>query len=298
MALPYITIGIVVRNCEKKVKDVIDSILLQDYDHQKMEIIFVDDGSIDRTFEYANQLLSNSDISIKILKDRWKGIASSRNKVIKNAMGKYIVWVDGDMLLPKHYVYSQVEFMELNPKVAVAKAHYCELKKFNFPAVMEYYSRISTIRSELLVGTGGSIYRTQVIKEIGGFDENIRGAGEDLDAVFRIKAKGWFICKNNKAMFFENFRETWSDLWKEYFWWGYGAHYVKHKYKNAVTIAYRLPMFSLIIGILKFIKLFKMHHIICVFLPFYLILKDMAWIFGFIESHLDGYGHTLNNTLL
>lgn len=289
---PYITIGVCVRNSERTVKNAIWSILHQDYPHQKMELIIVDDGSTDRTFEFINQLLSKSDIFTKIFRQKWKGIAASRNIIVRNAGGKYIIWVDGDMVLPQHYVYKQVEFMELNPKVAIAKANYKTSKKFKLLGTLECFSRAFTLqRSELLVGTGGSIYRTEVIKEIGGFDMNIHGAGEDIDVVLRVKEKGWCVCKNN-IEFIENFRETWKELWREYYWWGYGAHYVRHKHKNAVSIAYRLPTLSFIIGILKFFKVFKMHHVIVsVFLPFHFVYKDAAWLSGFVKSHFDGYGH-------
>ena len=46
---PIVTIGICVKNTEKTILDAINSILEQDYPTDLMEIIFVDDGSEDRT---------------------------------------------------------------------------------------------------------------------------------------------------------------------------------------------------------------------------------------------------------
>jgi len=46
---PIATIGVCVRNCEATIKEVINSIINQDFPHELMEVIIVDDGSEDRT---------------------------------------------------------------------------------------------------------------------------------------------------------------------------------------------------------------------------------------------------------
>lgn len=297
MDVPYITIGVCVRNCERTIMNTIHSIIYQDYPHQKMELIIVDDGSTDRTFEYLKQLISKSDIFTKIYRQRWKGLGASRNIVIKNAKGKYIIWVDGDMILPKNYVYNHVKFMELNPKVAIAKANYKILKKLKLVEILEGVARVYTLSgSNELLGTGGCIFRTEVIKEIGGFDENIHGAGEDIDVVLKVKQKRWVICKNIDVTFIEIFKDTWSALWRQYYWYGYGAHYVNHKHKLGLCILYRLPISSFFIGILKFFKIFKAYPTkLFVLLPIHYTFKNVAWLYGFIKSHFDAYGHTKRN---
>lgn len=56
------TIGMCARNCEKMLRDSIDSIIRQDFPHEQMQIIFVDDGSEDRTPQIISEYVSKIDI--------------------------------------------------------------------------------------------------------------------------------------------------------------------------------------------------------------------------------------------
>jgi len=126
---PTVTIGICIRNCEASIKEVVDSILNQNFPHELMEVIFVDDGSEDETLSVLKDYASRMDMQVMIFHSEWRGLGQSRNVVVSNAMGDFIVWVDGDMTLPPDHVRKQVEFMEKNPKVGIAKGKYGILSK-------------------------------------------------------------------------------------------------------------------------------------------------------------------------
>ena len=55
-----VTIGICVRNGENMLTNAVDSILQQDFPSEDLQVIFVDDGSQDRTPEIIKELSSNS----------------------------------------------------------------------------------------------------------------------------------------------------------------------------------------------------------------------------------------------
>jgi cellulose synthase/poly-beta-1,6-N-acetylglucosamine synthase-like glycosyltransferase len=44
-----VTIGVCVRNGEDNIRDAVESVISQDFPHEFMEVIFVDDGSTDKT---------------------------------------------------------------------------------------------------------------------------------------------------------------------------------------------------------------------------------------------------------
>ena len=142
-----VSIGICIRNCEKTIDRVIHSIIQQDYPHKLMELIVVDDGSTDMTFNHVKRLTSKIGIYMKVYRQNWKGLGAARNIVVRNAKGKYIIWVDGDMELPKDHVRKQVEFMEKNPKVGAAKARYKSLNSAKNVVILEN-SRAFHFRSE------------------------------------------------------------------------------------------------------------------------------------------------------
>jgi glycosyltransferase involved in cell wall biosynthesis len=257
-----------------------------------MEIVIVDDGSTDKTLEIVKAFASRAEVITRVYSQHWKGIASARNVVVKESRGRYIIWVDSDMKLPKDHLRKQVEFMNHHLKVGAAKAHYGFLRAKKLVASLEN-SRAFDLQpnASKLWGTGGSIYRVNALREIGGFDERNKGAGEDIEALVRIQKKGWLLCTTS-AEFYEEFKETWRDLWRQYYWWGYGAHFVHHIHANSICIGVRLPPVAFLIGILRLFKIFKHHpKILYLLLPLHNIFKETAWCVGFVNGHLDKYGH-------
>jgi glycosyltransferase involved in cell wall biosynthesis len=257
-----------------------------------MEIVIVDDGSTDKTLEIVKAFATRANVITRVYSHNWKGIASARNVVVKESQGRYIIWVDGDMRLPPDHVKKQVEYMESNSKVGVAKACYGFISSNKIVAALEN-SRAFDLQpnSPKLVGTGGSICRVKAVREVGGFDESIRGAGEDIDVLIRIMKKGWLI-STTSALFYEQFKETWSSLWLQYYWWGYGAHYIWHKHRHAISIVVRLPLTAFLVGVARFFRVYKLHRkITYLLLPIHEVYKNVAWCVGFAGSHNDRYGH-------
>lgn len=80
-------------NVEKYVEKCIDSLVNQTYNN--LEIIIIDDGSIDRTAELCGRY-AQKDSRIKFLVQEHGGVISARNKGIENASGKFVSFVDAD----------------------------------------------------------------------------------------------------------------------------------------------------------------------------------------------------------
>lgn len=294
---PIVTIGVCVRNCEATIEEAIKSICNQDFPHELMEVIFVDDGSEDETLSIIQDHGSVMDILAKIYYDKWKGLGSARNVVVKNACGRYIVWVDGDMTISKNYVREQVDFIQKNPNVGIAKGKYGLGADERLVAFLEdvpfvvFYHQHETKALEKLPGAGGAIYRVEAIKEVGGFDSCIKGATEDIDLEYRIRDAGWSIYVSS-AIFFEKRPRTWKNLWAKYFWYGYGMHYTRHKNKDVERLYELSPPAALLEGLLCSINAYKFVRRNSVFLlPLHFFFKMTAWSFGYMKSHFCSYGH-------
>jgi glycosyltransferase involved in cell wall biosynthesis len=290
-----VTIGVCVRNCSSTVGKAIESIMAQDYPHKLIEVIFVDDGSEDETLSIIKEYESKMDMKVKIFHHEWRGLGFSRNVVVKNASGKYIVWVDGDMILPKNHVSKQVEFMEYNPKVGIGKARYEIYEHSNLVSLLEDAGYIAVDHkykgetdASRALGTGGSIYRVEAIRDVGGFDDRISGAGEDADVECRVRNTGWVLYRATPAVFYERRRKTWKDLWAECFWHGYNEDYILRKNRKTFIIFGMTPVGGLVLGALYSTIAYKIIQRKIVFLlPVNLMFKRIAWFLGFIKGAID-----------
>lgn len=109
-----VSIIIPVYNCEKYVKDCVKSILNQDYkDLSKIEVILVDDGSTDNSLEVCNTLKREiSEITIEVITGENEGVSAARNKALKIAKGKYIMYIDADDFVSKNAIRKLVGFFD------------------------------------------------------------------------------------------------------------------------------------------------------------------------------------------
>ena len=100
-----VSVIIPVYNGEKYIKNCLENVLSQTY--KNLEIIVVDDGSIDRSAEIA------AEYPVKIVAhERNSGLSAARNTGIDNAQGDYIHFMDVDDLLNTNFYKNMVEAIE------------------------------------------------------------------------------------------------------------------------------------------------------------------------------------------
>jgi glycosyltransferase involved in cell wall biosynthesis len=294
---PTVTIGLCVKNAERIIADAIDSIAKQNYPHDLMELIVVDGDSKDGTLDIIRERLSTTDIEHSFYFEN-EGLGLARQIVVRNARGKYVIWVDADLIFPANYVSLQVRFMEANPKVGIGRARYGILPESsivafleNIPFVVECYRHTNDVPLGIS-GTEGAINKTEAVREAGGFDIRIKGAAEDTDLAYRIKLKGWSV-RLTEAVFYEKCRDSFKALWDEYVWWGRGGHYSFHKRKDVMELVKMSPPAGFLAGALRLPIAFKLTHRASVFLlPLHYAFKRVAWCIGYFAAHLNGYGHS------
>jgi len=216
-----ITIGLCVKNSEKTISSCLHSILNQHYPGKLIEIIVVDGKSKDKTIRIAKKMISLAGVSAKFYSDEGKGLGPARQIVLDNTGSKYLIWVDGDAMISKDFVQSQVEFMERHPKVGAAAGMYAfkQDTAVALPALLQSLSRlVGSVQFKERARRGlppadASVYRIEASRQVGGYDMRIRGAAEDEDIILRMRKTGWLISVNREAKFFTFTRQTWSDVW-------------------------------------------------------------------------------------
>lgn len=113
---PLLSIIIPVYQAEKYLGQCIDSILHQDYPN--IEVILIDDGSVDRGGEICNYY-SQIDNRVVVYHQSNKGQGAARNKGIQIAKGDYITFVDADDSIEDDTYSGNIELLEKNKDVDI-----------------------------------------------------------------------------------------------------------------------------------------------------------------------------------
>lgn len=107
-------------NSEKYIGEAIQSILNQTF--TDFELLVLDDGSADNTWLEMQKFEDNR---IQLLKNEInQGISFSRNKLMDNAKGEYLAWLDADDIALPERLAIQTKFMDENPDVGVCGSWY------------------------------------------------------------------------------------------------------------------------------------------------------------------------------
>jgi len=194
---PRVSVVIPVYNGERFLADAIQSVLDQSY--QDYEVIVVDDGSTDGSAEVAQRFGE----AVRYVHQANSGVCKARNTGIAVAQGTYIAFLDQDDLWLPDKLATQVAYLDSHPEVG---AVYCQCQVMEVMGNAElrsdhmrnlrqrfyYYSEsvkdnvVGIMRGPYLLMTS-TMFRTKVLRSIGGFDEAFIGAGyEDGDMTLRV----------------------------------------------------------------------------------------------------------------
>lgn len=155
----------------------IDSILAQT--NNQWELIIVDDGSNDHTFNIVNNYIQKYP-NIRYVKHKNLKLAFSRNVGLLLATGKYITFLDSDDTYKINHIQSRLDYMKKNSLVdLIYGGVYLNETVF----VTDYYNPNNLIEVNECVLGSTFFGKNKVFKELGGF-ENLN-YGEDTEFLER-----------------------------------------------------------------------------------------------------------------
>ena len=108
MQLPFISVILPVRNEERYIAACVDSIFSQDYPAEKMEVIFVDGRSEDRTVEMLHAMQKDHP-QIVVLDNPNRTVPYAMNIGIAHSSAPVIVRLDAHAEYPADYIRLSVE---------------------------------------------------------------------------------------------------------------------------------------------------------------------------------------------
>lgn len=176
---------------------------LQQQTFRDFEVIVIDDGSSDGSFELADKALMELNLKGKVVKrpDSYpKGVSGSRNYGIDSAKGDWICFLDSDDLFHSEKLEAVKQNIEQNPKVL---AFHHAVEEFDDVSgeiintvVLSIKEKVHQKLPELLdlnnVCTSTVTLQAKLIKRIGSFDTRLNGI-EDYFAWLKIsKLTSWY----------------------------------------------------------------------------------------------------------
>jgi cellulose synthase/poly-beta-1,6-N-acetylglucosamine synthase-like glycosyltransferase len=258
---PSVSIIIPAHDEEDNIKDTVENVKKIKYPKNK-EIIVVDDGSTDKTFEIAKKIKG-----IKIIRKEKGGKASALNFGLKHAKGEIVVCIDSDSYPEENALLKTVPFFEKNVAavttsvfVKSAKGILERLQEIEY--IMIAWSRKLFEYLDAIYVTPGpmSLYRKDILQKIGGFDE--KNLTEDIEIAWRLIKYNYKIKMDLDTKVYTNVPKTIKKWWHQRLRWNIGGLQTTAKYLNLFMKkefgsvgTFLLPLFSIsyvlsIVGIL------------------------------------------------
>lgn len=144
--------------------------------YRPVELLLVDNGSVDGSAEVCRSFCKandSADFSIRLLEERHPGAAAARNAGLFAAQGEMVFFFDSDDEASPEFLTDMAELLQ-NADMAVA------------PTTMYFPDGTTQVRAtcspltpatQILVGmlaTQGMAFRTDFLREIGGWDAHLR----------------------------------------------------------------------------------------------------------------------------
>jgi len=211
---PTISILIPAYNEEKNIEKTIKACLRLNYPKEKLDIIVINDGSTDSTSKICKIYASKGLIKL-INKRKNEGKVKSINKVLKKIKSEFFCIVDADTFLSPNSLKQMLKCFNDEKVAAVLSPLKPKNSKKNFLTKLQlidyrlsyFFRNIFAFDNANFIMNGASMYKTEIIRKIGYFDE--RNLTEDLEIGLRLIKNGYKLevaPTSSKTIVPENFK--------------------------------------------------------------------------------------------
>ncbi len=219
--VPCFNEGVVIENSIRSLLEVV---------YPNLEIVVVDDGSADDTYQRAARFAGkHGDHTVTVLRQRNRGKGEALNHGIGYSKGELICCVDADSRLdPASLLYAVQHFR--NPHVGAVAGNVKVGNRRNFLTRMqalEYIEGLNMVRRSqgyfsavnIIPGPIG-VFRRTVLEQVGGYDRDT--FAEDCDITIKILIRRWKIEYEPFAIAITEAPETFVAFFRQRYRWTRG----------------------------------------------------------------------------
>ena len=246
--LPVVTLIVAMRNEERHIARCVDSLLAQDYPAERLEVLFMDGRSDDRTRELVAARIGDR-TGFAVVDNPGKIQSIAWNLGIERARGELVGIVSGHSELAPDYVSCVVETLLRTGADLVGGPARAESETVVGEAI--------AMAMSTPFGVGGAEFRyateeravdtvfmgvckRSLYERIGAFDpEMVRNQDDELS--YRLLEQGGRIVCNPKIRSVYRNRATLGSLWKQYFDYGRWKVRVMQKHRTQMRPRHFVP---------------------------------------------------------
>ena len=289
-------------NEEKFLPRLIEDFKKQTYDHDEIELIFIDGMSKDSSWKILEDFKnSNHDFyDVVLLKNPKVILSAGMNVGIKAARGECILKVDCHSHITDNFIENNVKIIEEGEDV-------CGGPRPNIIENADNFSKTLLLVEENMFGSGIADYRKKTTKKyvssvfqgmykksifdkIGLLDEKV-GRVEDNELHYRIRKNGYKIRYSNDILSYQYTRPTLKRMLKQKYSNGYWIGKVSHVYPKAFSIFHFVPL-AFVLAIIFSLCMIPITSI------FIILLSSVYFLFTILITIMTIINNKFNVTIL
>jgi peptidoglycan-N-acetylglucosamine deacetylase len=280
---PLVTVVVPAFNEGKVILRTLNSLLASDY--ANFEIIVVDDGSTDDTYDIAAAAYG-SDPRVTLFRKDNGGKAEALNFGWRKAKGEIVIALDADTLFTRHTI-SALAHRFADQTIGAIAGNAKVGNRINVVTkwqALEYvtsqnFDRRAFASLNCITVVPGSVgaWRRMVLEEVGGFSSDT--LAEDQDLTIQVRKLGYKIGYEEDAIGLTEAPDSLRNLAKQRFRWSFGTLQCMWKHKSS--------LFNPKYGTLGFVAMPNV-WIFQVFFPLISPIMDLMFVWTFVSA-LIGY---------
>lgn len=249
-----VSIVIPCRNEIGHIQEVVDSIYVNDYPQNLIEVILVDGMSNDGTRELFSDIQKKY-TQIKIIDNNKQKTPYAFNLGIKHAKGDIVIICGARFLLSKNYIKQIVTVLNNHPEIGCVGGRIINTyENVNSEIISKAmaskfgvgFNNFRTINMDVYVDTvTPPAFHKSIFEELGYFDERL-SRNQDDDFSFRLIKAGYKILLKSNISIRYSVRASFSKLFHQYKQYGYWKVFVNKKHKTVTTLRQLFPSLFLI----------------------------------------------------
>ena len=181
-----ISVIIPIYNGAKFLDDAFKGLEHQTIDPKSFEVIAIDDGSTDTSYDFLMKYAKNSPkFTFQFDRQKNSGVSHTRNVGASRATGEFLAFLDQDAIPRPNWLESALECFR-DSRTSVVEGRIQAIKIFEATPLTHILENETGGRFM----TANCIFRASVFREVGGFDLNFPYFLEDSDIAFSILRLG------------------------------------------------------------------------------------------------------------